>query len=170
MGSIVLVIGGTRSGKSAFALSRARELPGRKVYVATAQACDEEMTERIHKHRQERGTEWTTCEEPVHLGRVVRDISPVYDVIVIDCLTIWLSNLLSAPSELEGEQDDLVHSLHTIGGPTLFIVSSEVGMGIVPENELARRFRDLAGRLNQRIAQIANEVFLVAAGLPLKIK
>ncbi len=170
MSSIVLVIGGTRSGKSAFALSRAGELPGRKVYIATAQACDTEMTERIHKHRQKRGQEWTTLEEPVRLGRAVREVSPAYDVIVIDCLTIWLSNLLCVSRELEGEQDDFVDSLRALGASTLFIVSNEVGMGIVPENELARRFRDLAGELNQRIAQIADEVFLISAGLPLKIK
>jgi adenosylcobinamide kinase/adenosylcobinamide-phosphate guanylyltransferase len=170
MGRIVLVIGGTRSGKSAYALSRARGLPGRRVYLATAQAGDKEMTERIQKHRQERGPGWTTREEPVHLGRVVRELASEYDVVVIDCLTIWLSNLLCGPDGHGIEENDFVDSLGAPGPSIFFIVSNEVGLGIVPENELARKFRDLAGELNQRIAKIADEVLFITAGLPLKIK
>jgi adenosylcobinamide kinase / adenosylcobinamide-phosphate guanylyltransferase len=172
MSRISFVIGGTRSGKSGFALSRANALPGRRVYLATAQAHDAEMTERIEKHKGERGVEWETREEALHLGRAVRDVSATYDVVVIDCLTIWLSNLLCNGLDVEEEEADFLGSLRSMEGTatSLFIVSNEVGMGIVPENALARTFRDMAGKLNQQIAEIADEVCLVAAGIPLKIK
>jgi len=169
---IVFVLGGTRSGKSAFALRRASAFEGRKVYVATAQAYDEEMTERIKTHRMERGPEWETHEEPISLGLALRKLSAVYQVAIIDCLTIWLSNLLCAPGHVGEEEEEFLGSLSDVRKKEmdLFIVSSEVGMGIVPENELARRFRDMAGKLNQRVAEVADEVFLVAAGIPVRIK
>jgi adenosylcobinamide kinase / adenosylcobinamide-phosphate guanylyltransferase len=172
MSRIVFIIGGTRSGKSSFALSRATAISGRKVYVATAQAYDAEMSERISKHRQERGPEWETREEPVRLGEALRKVSATFRVVIVDCLTIWLSNLLCSSEGVGGEEEDFLKSLSQARKKNvyLFIVSSEVGMGIVPENELARRFRDMAGKLNQRVAQIADEVFLVAAGIPVKIK
>jgi adenosylcobinamide kinase/adenosylcobinamide-phosphate guanylyltransferase len=217
MSTVVFIIGGARSGKSRFALSRAGGLPGPKVYLATAQAYDAEMTDRIEKHKRERGPEWATHEEPVHLGRAVRDLSVTYDAVIIDCLTIWLSNLVCGAGEvdshgltprgsllgsrrpgnlrareasiegeaprallvegatraplIEKEQGEFLDSLSTFDSRSrLFIVSNEVGMGIVPESELGRRFRDMAGKLNQQVAQIANEVFLVAAGIPVKIK
>jgi adenosylcobinamide kinase/adenosylcobinamide-phosphate guanylyltransferase len=172
MGRIVFVIGGTRSGKSGFALSSANAVKGHKVYLATAQAYDTEMTERIEKHKEERGAEWVTHEEPLHLGHAILEVSAIHDVVVIDCLTIWLSNLLCDAADSEKEEAEFLDSLRSIEvtATNLFIVSSEVGMGIVPENELARKFRDMAGKLNQRVAQIANEVFLVVAGIPLKIK
>jgi len=172
MGRIAFVIGGTRSGKSSFALSRANALPGRKVYLATAQARDAEMAERIANHKKERGVEWETSEEALHLGPAVRNISATHDAVIIDCLTIWLSNLLCDGPDVEQEQADFLDSLRSIEDTAthLFIVSNEVGMGIVPENALARMFRDMAGKLNQQVAQIADEVFLVAAGIPLRIK
>jgi adenosylcobinamide kinase/adenosylcobinamide-phosphate guanylyltransferase len=171
MGRVVFVTGGTRSGKSAIALSRAGELPGRKAYVATAQAYDGEMAERIRMHKRERGPEWETYEEPVHLGMRVREVSANHEVIIIDCLTIWLSNLLCGADDVEREEGDLLDSLRALDSRVhLFIVSNEVGMGIVPENELARKFRDVAGKLNQQVAQIADEAFFVVAGLPMKIK
>jgi adenosylcobinamide kinase / adenosylcobinamide-phosphate guanylyltransferase len=229
MSRMVFVIGGARSGKSAFALSRANELPGSKAYLATAQAYDAEMAERIEKHKLERGPVWVTREEPVHVGQAVRDLATTYDAVIIDCLTVWLSNLLCGAGEvdshglmpppcpllgsryrgnlraseasiegeapragapasagrvegatgyplagvplIEREEADFLDSLGTLDSRShLFIVSNEVGMGIVPDNELARRFRDMAGKLNQRVAQIADEVFLVAAGIPVKLK
>ena len=172
MSRIVFVVGGTRSGKSSFALARATAISGKKVYVATAQACDAEMSERIAKHRQERGPQWETREEPIRLGEALRKVSPAFRVVIVDCLTIWLSNLLCATEGAGGEEEDFLESLAETREEEmdLFIVSNEVGMGIVPENELARRFRDMAGKLNQRVAHIADEVFLVAAGIPVKIK
>ena len=171
MGSVVFVFGGTRSGKSAFALTQASAMQGKKIYVATAQALDQEMEERIARHRHERGSNWETLEEPLHLGRAVRGLAQTHDVAIIDCLTLWLSNILGAGLSVEETQEDFVESLRTLTGSTrIFVVSNEVGMGIVPENEMARQFRDMAGRLNQRVAGVADECFLVAAGIPLKIK
>ncbi len=171
MSSIVFVFGGARSGKSAFALAQASAMAGKKVYVATAQAHDAEMVERIDKHRRERGSDWETLEEPMFLGRAVRSVSRTHDIAIIDCLTLWLSNLLGEGDASEEAEDDLIDALRTLDHMTrLFIVSNEVGMGIVPENALARQFRDMAGRLHQRVAGVADEVFLVAAGIPIKIK
>lgn len=168
---MVFVTGGTRSGKSSFALGEASRTRGRKVFVATAQAFDAEMEERIKKHKHERGSDWETHEEPIDLASAVRSVSRTHDVAVIDCLTLWLSNLLGAEGEIEKAQDDFIESLRNIEkGMHLFIVSNEVGMGIVPENAMARRFRDMAGRLNQRVAEVASEVFFVVAGIPVKIK
>lgn len=170
-GRVVFVTGGTRSGKSSFALDEASRTRGRKVFVATAQAFDTEMEERIRKHKHERGSDWETHEEPIDLASAVRSVSRTHDVAVIDCLTLWLSNLLGAEGEIEKAQDDFIESLRNVEkGMHLFIVSNEVGMGIVPENAMARRFRDMAGRLNQRVAEVASEVFFVVAGIPVKIK
>lgn len=171
MSSIVFIFGGARSGKSAFALAQASAMPGRKVYVATAQAHDAEMEDRIDRHRRERGSDWETLEEPLLLGRAVRSLATTYDIAIIDCLTLWLSNLLCTDDRVEEAEEDLIESLRGLDHMTrLFVVSNEVGMGIVPENEMARRFRDMAGRLNQRVAGVADEVFFVAAGIPIKIK
>jgi len=169
-GRIIFVIGGARSGKSSFALSRASELPGKKVYIATAQAFDAEMSDRIAKHKEERGSDWDTVEEPFCIAETIKGMSDNYKVIVIDCLTLWLSNLLLADKEIERELEAFISSLFTLHSSQAFIVSNEVGMGIVPENKLARRFRDMAGRLNQKMAAVADEVYLVAAGIPVRIK
>ncbi len=171
MARVVFVIGGARSGKSGFALARASRETGAKVFVATAQAFDREMEERIAKHRSERESEWDTHEEPLHLDRAVREVSGKYRVAIVDCLTLWLSNLLAANLDVEGATRSFADSLRGLAGDfQIFIVSNEVGMGIVPENPLARMFRDMAGKLNQQVAEIADEVFLVAAGIPVKIK
>ncbi len=173
MSKVVFVIGGSRSGKTAFALLKAQEasIESSRVYIATAQPLDAEMEERIEKHRRERGSAWATCEEPLYLGRAVRAACGSYAVAVVDCLTLWLSNLLCSNLDAEEAQDDFIDSL-AASGPTLdiFVVSNEVGMGIVPENEMARRFRDMVGRLHQRVAGLADEVYLMAAGIPVKIK
>jgi adenosylcobinamide kinase/adenosylcobinamide-phosphate guanylyltransferase len=171
MGGIVFVIGGARSGKSAFALDRASRVPGSKVFVATAQAFDREMEQRIDNHRRERGTEWKTHEEPVLLGQALKTVSVDFPVVLVDCLTLWLSNLMCLNAEINEGIENVISALSGSRNSTqFFIVANEVGMGIVPDNEMARNFRDLAGRLNQRVAEIADEVFLMAAGIPVKIK
>ncbi len=167
-------MGGARSGKSSFALNEAMKISGRKAYIATAQALDDEMKERIRKHKEERGADWDTFEEPLKVPEIIGEIKDKYSVIVLDCLTLWLSNLICGNIACSREIDDLVTVLKNSKLKTLnsklFIVSNEVGMGIVPENELARSFRDIAGFLNQKAAEVADEVYLVTAGIPLKIK
>lgn len=188
---IVFITGGARSGKSAFALKEAAKFSGRKAFIATAEALDEEMKERIEKHKKQRGNDWDTYEEPVKIANVINKIGEQYNVIIIDCLTLWLSNLMHNNLKIMDEINDLVNVLGDVGETTLavahnaemtnkragtspattiYIVSNEVGMGIVPENEMARKFRDMAGFLNQKIAEIADEVYIMIAGIPLKIK
>ena len=179
---ITFVIGGARSGKSSFALKEASRLEGQKAFIATAEALDDEMKGRIDKHKVERGSDWNTYEEQIKIADVLSELTVKYNVIVLDCLTIWLSNLLmqaqmgadrQAVAEAVDELTDKLRSLSSTSqspGNRLFIVSNEVGAGIVPENKLARQFRDLAGTLNQKVAEAADEVYLVAAGIPVKIK
>lgn len=166
---LVFITGGARSGKSKFALKEASRILGNKAYIATAEAIDEEMRERIEKHKKQRGNIWDTYEEPIKIVDVIKDIEDQYSVIVIDCLTLWLSNLFLNNKNVEKEIESLYSSLSAVHCP-LFIVSNEVGTGIVPENEMARKFRDMAGFLNQNIAEIADEVYMMIAGIPLKIK
>jgi adenosylcobinamide kinase/adenosylcobinamide-phosphate guanylyltransferase len=168
---IIFIIGGARSGKSRFALQLANAIsPMNKAYIATAEALDEEMKERIENHKRKREDDWVTYEEPIKISDVLETIEGKYSVIVIDCLTLWLSNLMHAGLNIEYEIRHFFSSLVTRHSSLLYIVSNEVGMGIVPENDIARRFRDLAGFLNQRVAGIADEVYIVTAGIPLKIK
>ena len=167
---IVFITGGTRSGKSWFALEGASKIPGRHAFIATAMPVDDEMKLRIEKHREDRRDGWDTYEEPVQITRVIREIEGKYGAIIVDCLTLWLSNILLDGVDVEAEIEDLVSNLRKFSESSVFIVSNEVGMGIVPENELARKFRDMAGRLNQRVAEIADEVFITVAGIPVKIK
>jgi adenosylcobinamide kinase/adenosylcobinamide-phosphate guanylyltransferase len=183
--NITFIIGGSRSGKSSFALQEASKLDGQKVYIATAEALDEEMKQRIEKHKAERGSEWDTVEEPVAISSLLLELKNKYSAILLDCLTIWLSNLLikTQNTELRTQtvEDSIAELIDTLQKQKkeqraasderrLVIVSNEVGMGIVPENKLARQFRDLAGTLNQKVAEIANEVYMVTAGIPVKIK
>ncbi len=176
---IVFVTGGARSGKSAFALKEASATTGRKAYIATAEPLDNEMRVRIERHKRERGAEWDTYEEPLNVAAVLSDIKNRYGAVVLDCLTLWLSNVLSAAGgaveesvrKFTGDLSGLKNEGGGRGqGARVFIVSNEVGMGIVPDNETARRFRDLAGLLNRDVAGIADEVYLVTAGIPLRIK
>lgn len=169
MRKIIFITGGARSGKSSFALKEASEISGKKAYIATAEALDGEMKERIEKHKRDRGNEWDTYEEPLDISDAINKIKDEYSVILFDCLTLWLSNLLMNDKAVEKEIGRFVDSLSAISC-TLYIVSNEVGMGIVPENELARRFRDMAGMLNQKVAEIADDVYMVVAGMPIKIK
>ncbi len=167
---IIFVLGGAKSGKSSFALRKAESLPGRKAYIATAEPLDEEMKQRIEKHKTQRGRDWHTIEEPVHLPRAIKETGNGYAAAVIDCLTLWLTNLLLGTEDPEKEIVSFLSALEARDYPPLFVVSNEVGMGIVPDNALSRRFRDLAGHLNQQMASIADEVYLVTAGIPLRIK
>jgi len=166
---IVFVLGGARSGKSSFALSEAAGRGGRKAFIATAAASDPEMLARIERHRKDRGSGWHTREEPINLTAVLKELSGNYEVIVVDCLTLWLANLLCSGADIESETDAFVSSLPAVQS-ALYIVSNEVGLGIVPDNALARNFRDLAGFLNQKVAASADSVYLMTAGLPTKIK
>lgn len=168
---ITFITGGARSGKSSFAMQEASKIKGRKAYIATAEALDEEMKERIERHKEERGNDWDTIEEPLRIADVIEKTIIGYRVIVIDCLTLWLSNILHRNSNVEKEIENLVNSLRSAQHAShIYVVSNEVGMGIVPDNELAREFRDLAGMLNRNVAAISDSVYLITAGIPLKIK
>lgn len=167
--SSLLVLGGARSGKSRFAQARVEAVPGRLCYIATGQAFDAEMTERIARHKDDRGPRWTTLEEPLDLAAAIDRAAREAEAVLVDCLTLWLSNLMLAEMALEAPTAALCEAIARCERP-LALVSNEVGLSIVPENALARRFRDEAGRLNQRIAALADEVQFVAAGLPLKLK
>ena len=164
---IALVLGGARSGKSRYAEVLLQEWSDPWVYIATAEAHDAEMAERIAAHRARRDARWTTLDAPRELPDALAK-APAAPVLV-DCLTLWLSNLILAERPLEPEADLLETALRQRGAPTV-IVSNEVGWGVVPATPLGRRFRDAQGLLNQRIAALAGRVELVAAGLPLRLK
>jgi adenosylcobinamide kinase/adenosylcobinamide-phosphate guanylyltransferase len=169
---IYFITGGARSGKSAFAEKIAADLGGKRAYLATAQALDAEMVARIEHHRLRRGSAWDTFEEPLAVAELVNKLSGRYDVVLLDCLTLWLSNVMArtdGDDAVSRQADLLVESVRNMQG-TCIIVSNEVGLGIVPDNALARRFRDLAGFINQKVAQAADEAYLLAAGIPVKIK
>lgn len=168
--SITLIGGGARSGKSRYALDFARRSGSRLAFVATARAEDDEMRHRIALHQEERGPEFTTFEEPLAVAALLAEEGGRFDAIVVDCLTLWLSNLLFAsPAEVSNECALLVDAaVHTPA--RVLLVTNEVGCGIVPENALARQFRDLAGRLNQDAAAAAAEVYWMVFGVPLKVK
>jgi adenosylcobinamide kinase / adenosylcobinamide-phosphate guanylyltransferase len=169
--SIIVVGGGVRSGKSSFALTRARSLGGRLGFVATAQALDAEMAARIAGHVRTRGPEFRTIEEPFAIPERLAALGDL-DVVVLDCLTLWLSNLLvrdESARQIAAHVDDLVHALahapfHTI------IVTNEVGMGVVPESALGRAFRDIAGDAHQRLAVVADELYLAALGIIVRLR
>ena len=163
-----LVLGGARSGKTGYAQTQARALSDTPRMIVTAQAFDDEMTHRIDRHRVDRGEAWTTVEAPLDLVPAIRDLSSS-DVAVIDCLTLWLSNLMAAGRDIEAARNAMVDAVVSCRAD-LWLVSNEVGWGIVPDNALARRFRDEAGWLHQSLARVADEVVLVVAGLPLPLK
>jgi len=168
MTEIILVTGGARSGKSKFAEERAARHVGPRIYIATAQPLDTEMAERIARHKTARGDRWRTEEVPLALVEALR-ATDGEGVRLVDCLTLWLSNVMHAGADPSGEADALAECLQGQASPVV-LVTNEVGQGIVPDNPLARRFRDAAGLLNQRIAQVADEVVLVVSGLPVVLK
>ncbi|QDY69551.1 bifunctional adenosylcobinamide kinase/adenosylcobinamide-phosphate guanylyltransferase [Qingshengfaniella alkalisoli] len=169
MGQILLVTGGARSGKSRFAEMRARSMAGDPVYIATAQAFDEEMAERIIQHRTERrGQGWQTIEEPLAIAKALRDTDGAGPRL-LDCLTLWLNNVIHAGGDWRSEVKGLVATLAEQSSPVV-LVTNEVGFGIVPDNPLARAFRDAAGFAAQMVAEVADEVVLVVAGYPVTVK
>lgn len=165
----LLVLGGARSGKSAYAGDRARKTGLTRIFLATGEARDDEMRDRIARHRADRGPGWRTIEEPIRIADVLTREARPDTVILVDCLTLWLSNLLLAEMAPRPALDRLLAALRRAQG-TIILVANEVGLGIVPENRLARRFRDEAGRINQDVARISDEVQFLAAGLPLRLK
>ncbi len=164
-----LVLGGARSGKSRYAETLAGAVEGARIYIATAQAGDAEMAARIAAHQERRGHGWTTQEAALDLPATLGNAARPDTVILVDCLTLWLSNLLLAEQDCDGAVSSLVDVLESCSGRVI-VVSNEVGLGIVPDNELARRFRDIAGTTNQRVAEACDEVILVTAGLPQVLK
>lgn len=166
----IFILGGARSGKSSYALRLADTMPGPKVYLATAEALDPEMHERIKKHRQARSSNWETLEETIKAAARVEDMKE--GVVLLDCVTLLLTNLIAAGLDdgaLAREVERLVSACRS-SKASVIAVSNEVGLGIVPENALARRFRDIAGAANQRLAEKADEVVFVASGLPFRLK
>ncbi|MBI5875907.1 MAG: bifunctional adenosylcobinamide kinase/adenosylcobinamide-phosphate guanylyltransferase [Deltaproteobacteria bacterium] len=167
---LIFILGGARSGKSAYALKLAESITGKRLYLATAEALDKEMAERIKKHKKERGNNWTTIEEPINVADVIQG-NKKYDVILLDCLTLWISNLMHncAIRNPQSAISKLVSACKKTKA-NIIVVSNEVGLGIVPDNPLAREFRDIAGIANQKIAAAADEVYFVAAGIGMRIK
>jgi len=166
MARVSLILGGARSGKSARGLALA---PPPHVFIATAEALDGEMLERIARHKAERGERWALVEEPLELAAAIRTNAVEGTTLVVDCLTLWLSNLVHHGRDPEVETETLVAALSGAPGRVV-LVSNEVGMGLAPMTALGRDFRDAQGRLNQRIAAVADHVEFVAAGLPLVLK
>ncbi len=164
-----LVFGGARSGKSRFAEKLVLDTGLIPVYLATGRAMDEEMQERIAEHQERRGENWTTIEEPLAVFDALRQESRAGRVMLVDCITLWITNLMMAEANVIRECETLCDYLRETTVPTV-VVSNETGLGVVPENAMAREFNDLAGRVNQMLAEACSNVFLVAAGLPLTLK
>lgn len=166
---VTLVLGGAGSGKSRHAERLIDAAGGRRLYIATAEAGDSEMAERIRRHRARRGDGWVTMEEPVDLLGALRYGERIADACLVDCLTLWLSNLMALGRDIEKETETLVQGVGVLRGP-MVLVSNEVGQGIVPDNALARAFRDHAGGLHAAIAAVADRVDFVTAGLVQRLK
>jgi adenosylcobinamide kinase/adenosylcobinamide-phosphate guanylyltransferase len=165
---LTFILGGARSGKSTHAETLVTNYASPWAYIATAQAYDDEMRERIALHRSRRGEGWVTVDAPLDLADAIEALSD-HQPVLIDCLTLWLTNHMLAEHDIEAECRRLADVLSRPRGPW-FVVSNEVGLGIVPDNALARRFRDAAGRLNQQVATAADSVLMMVAGLPIKVK
>lgn len=181
--TIILCSGGARSGKSEFAEQLALSLKGRKAYVATGQAFDDEMKDRIKKHQLRRGKEWITFEIPLHLHKNWEQIKNVSDVILIDCLTMFTSNHVFAHGDINTQEDSnriesiileelrlLLQDINNSNDKTVIFVTNEIGLGIVPENKLARYFRDITGRVNREVASAANKMYLTISGVTIELK
>ena len=181
--TIILCSGGARSGKSEFAEQLALSLKGRKAYVATGQAFDDEMKDRIKKHQLRRGKEWITFEIPLHLHENWEQIKNVSDVILIDCLTMFISNHVFSHGDINTQEDAnriesiileelqlLLQEISNSNDKTVIFVTNEIGLGIVPENKLARYFRDITGRVNREVANAANKMYLTVSGVTIELK
>jgi adenosylcobinamide kinase/adenosylcobinamide-phosphate guanylyltransferase len=173
MRKITLVTGGVRSGKSRFALSYAQSKDGYKMFIATAVPFDDEMKIRVDNHRRERGELFETVEEPYELAAAITGVHPRYSITVVDCLTVWMGNLFykyeQNPGQINTEIDKMIMALNSVQSE-IIIVTNEVGWGIVPENKLAREFRDMNGLLNQKVAAVADNVILSVSGVQINIK
>ena len=180
---IILCSGGARSGKSEFAERLALATKGQKAYVATGQAFDEEMVDRIKKHQERRGKIWNNFEVPLHLADEWENISQSADVILIDCLTMFATNHMMAYGSIRGQEDanrleqtilseldTLLDSIQSCEGKTVIFVTNEIGLGIVPDNKLARYFRDIAGRVNRAVASVADKLYLTISGVTIELK
>jgi len=180
---IILCSGGARSGKSEFAERLALATEGRKAYVATGQAFDDEMIDRIKKHQERRGEIWNNFEVPLHLAKEWQNISQTADVILIDCLTMFTTNHMMAHGSIQGQQDanqleatvlaeleTLLAAIKSCEGKIVIFVTNEIGLGIVPDNKLARYFRDIAGRVNRTVAMAADKLFLTISGVTIELK
>jgi len=168
MSDIIFILGGARSGKSRRALALCQR-DAQPVFIATAQAGDAEMADRIQHHQAERGAHWITLEEPLALADAVTREAASNRVLLVDCLTLWLSNIMFARHDVEADTQALIQALKSAPGRVV-LVSNELGLGLVPETALGRRFRDAQGRLNQAVAAVADRVEFIAAGLPLVLK
>ncbi len=166
----VLVLGGARSGKTAFAERLALRAGVKPAYLATAEALDVEMRDRVASHKASRGHRFATIEEPVALADALIIASASHDVILVDCLTLWITNLLLANEDVAKHVGELVAVLVQLKAAKIVLVSNEVGLGIVPDNAMARTFRDLAGAAHQRLAEICDDVYFIVAGLPMTLK
>ena len=169
---MILITGGCRSGKSRYALDYSNRHFSKKLYLATCEILDEEMARRVENHKRIRGPEWQTVEEPLQIADKIRQYGDQTEIILLDCLTLWMSNLLMKSDDdktIIAEVDRLIEAIRECQC-TLFIVSNEVGMGIVPAESLSRRFRDLSGMTNQRIAEAAGTVIVMVSGIPLFLK
>jgi len=168
--SHALVLGGARSGKTGFAEQLVLQRAERPAYLATAQTLDNEMRERVRAHKASRSVNFATIEEPLALADALLRASASHDVVLVDCLTLWITNLLGAGINVATAVEHLVDALQTIDQCQIVLVSNEVGLGIVPDNALARTFRDLAGAAHQRLAGVCDDVYFVVAGLPMTLK
>jgi adenosylcobinamide kinase/adenosylcobinamide-phosphate guanylyltransferase len=166
----VLVLGGARSGKTALAERLAIRSGGKPAYLATAEALDSEMRDRVATHQRGRAGRFTTIEEPLALSQALTRAALDHDVVLVDCLTLWITNLLIANKDVAGAVSELSATLTELDTARIILVSNEVGLGIVPDNALARTFRDLAGSAHQRLAEICDDVYFVVAGLPMTLK
>lgn len=170
---VTFVFGGARSGKSRFSQKLGESVLEKKLFIATAQPLDDEMKKRIESHRASRGKNWETIEEPLEISKAIREGGNEYGLILIDCLTIWISNLLEG---LDGDEEKILKEVRKLeetikeSGARFIIVSNEVGMGIVPDNKMARQFRDLLGMVNQGMAELSDRVILMASGVPMVLK
>lgn len=171
MNNIVLVTGGSKSGKSNFALNLTAGFQN-KVFIATAEAVDDEMQDRIERHQKERGTDFLTIEEPLEIAKAIQSVPSNIEVILLDCVTVWMANLYYKIKETDKFEQKIQDFIRVLQHPPceIIVVTNEVGMGIVPENKLARQFRDSAGMLNQKVAHMANRVVLLVSGIPVTIK
>ncbi len=171
MRDVIYISGGARSGKSSFALQCAQRYR-HKAFLATAEPFDDEMRARVEKHRQERGSDFHTIEEPLHLDRALQHPPDGIDVVIVDCLTVWAGNLLYKLESSDLMTSHIDRLLAVLENPpsNVILVSNEVGMGIVPDNAMAREFRDMAGIINQRVAKVSTEAWLLCSGIPMRLK